>query len=129
VFFDVGLPTNTLPAMLVTLIVGSVTFCSLGIAVTTLVPNADAAPAVINASVLPLLFVSDVFIPITEGPGWFGIMTHIFPIKPFSSSLQTAFNPFESGMGFEFLDLGIMLLWAVFGLVVAIRFFSWESRD
>ena len=128
IFFDVGLPRSTLPALLVTLMLGAITFCSLGVAVTTLVPNGDAAPAAINASVLPLLFVSDVFIPITDGPGWLGIITHIFPIKPFSTALQTVFNPFESGMGFEFADLGIMLLWAVFGVAIAIRYFSWESR-
>lgn len=129
VFYGVELPTTTLPAVAVALIVGAAAFSALGIAVVAIVPNADAAPAVVNASVLPLLFISDVFIPPDgDTPAWVRTVADVFPVKHLSEALQTAFNPFETGAGFEWGHLAIVALWGVAALVVAIRFTSWEPR-
>lgn len=49
IFYGVGPPTQTIPAFILTLIVGAATFSSLGLAISGLVPNAGAAPAVVNA--------------------------------------------------------------------------------
>ena len=128
-FYGVDAPTNTMPAFLLTLFVGAATFCSLGIAITAVIPNADASPAVVNASILPLLFISDVFIPMDDAPSWLTLFSQVFPVRPLSSALQTAFNPFEMGTGFEFGDLAVMAGWMAFGLFFAVRFFSWEPRQ
>ena len=66
IFYNVDVPSNTLPALAVTLVVGAATFCALALAVTAIIANADASPAVVNGATLPLLFISDVFIP-SEG--------------------------------------------------------------
>ena len=129
IFYDVTLPTATLPAVLVTLAVGAFTFCALGLAVTAAVPNADAAPAIVNASALPLLFISDVFIPPDAGtPVWVEHLSAIFPVRHLSEALQTGFNPFETGAGFEPLNLAAMAAWGVVALAFALRFSSWEPR-
>ena len=52
----------------------------------------------------------------------------IFPVRHFSLALQTAFNPFETGAGFELVHLLVLAGWMVGGLLVAVRFFSWEPR-
>jgi ABC-2 type transport system permease protein len=128
-FYNVTIPINNLPALLITLIIGAATFSSLGIAITTIISNEDAAPAIVNASILPLLFISDIFIPMHEAPNWLNTITHIFPVKPFSAALQTAFNPFEVSSGFELINIGIIIIWLIIGLLVSIRYFSWEPRD
>ncbi len=127
-FYDVDVPTNTMPAFIVTLAVGAAVFCSLGLAVTALIGNADAAPAIVNGTILPLLFISDVFIPLEDAPAWLHRIGDIFPVKHFAEALQVAFNPFETGSGFELGHLAVMGAWGVAGLVVAVRFFSWEPR-
>lgn len=128
-FYSVDLPTNTLPAFIITLTVGAAAFSALGLAITSFIPNADAAPAVVNASVLPLLFISDVFIPLDDdAPRLLTITGDLFPLKHLSIALQTAFNPFESGSGLEPSHLAVIVLWGVFGAVVAARRFSWEPR-
>ena len=127
-FYDVDTPTNTLPAFLITLAIGAAAFCSLGLAVTALIPNADASPAIVNASILPLLFISGVFIPMGDAPAWLNTFADVFPVKHFSSALLTAFNPFETGAGFEPVRLAVLAGWGAVGLVVAVRFFSWEPR-
>jgi ABC-2 type transport system permease protein len=55
VFYGVQIPTNTMPAFLVTLAVCAASFSALGLAMTGFIPNAEAAPAVVNGVVLPLL--------------------------------------------------------------------------
>jgi ABC-2 type transport system permease protein len=67
--YDVSLPDQTIPALLVTLAVGAFAFSCLGFALTTIISNEDAAPAVTNAIVLPLYFISGVFVPDSEDPG------------------------------------------------------------
>ncbi len=130
VFYDVSVPTTTLPAIFLTLIVGAAAFSALGIAVVAIIPNADAAPAVVNATVLPLLFISDVFIPPnTDTPQWVEWVANIFPVRHLSIALQTGFNPFESGAGFEWGHLAVVAVWGVAGLLLAMRFTSWEPRN
>ncbi len=127
-FYGVTLPTNTLPAFLVTLVLGAATFCALGLAVASIVPNADAAPAIVNVSILPLMFISDIFIRMEDSPAWVTIVADIFPVRHFAQAMHTSFNPFETGAGFEPLHLLVMAAWLVVGVVVAVRFFRWEPR-
>ena len=127
-FYDVDVPTNTAPAFLATLAVGAATFCALGMAITAAVPNAEASPAVVNVLILPLLFISDIFIPLQDAPAWLTTFADVFPVGHFASALHAAFDPFETGAGFEPVDLLVMAAWLVGGLALAVRFFSWEPR-
>jgi ABC-2 type transport system permease protein len=127
VFYQATLPTRTLPAFLLALVVGAATFCALGVAVTSLIPNADAAPAIVNASVLPLLFISNVFIPLVNPPAWLDIVSKIFPVRHFSDALIGSFFQLN-GSGLHANDLLVLGAWGIAGLVVAIRFFEWEPR-
>jgi ABC-2 type transport system permease protein len=127
-FYDVKLPWHTLPAFAATLTIGAAAFCALGLAITGFVPNAEAAPAIVNGTIFPLLFISDVFIRSANAPEWLNTLAGIFPIRHFSQALQTAFNPFERGSGFEPGDLAVIAIWGAIGLVIASRKFTWEPR-
>ena len=127
-FYGVDLPGSTFPAFVVTLLVGSACFCALGLAVTAIIPNADASPAVVNASILPLLFISNVFIPTESAPSWLNDFASVFPVVHFASAMHTAFSPFETGSGFEAKALAVMIAWTVVGIALSARFFSWEPR-
>jgi ABC-2 type transport system permease protein len=126
--YHVKVPVATLPALVITLIIGAAAFAALGLAVTTLVPNSDAAPAVVNFSVFPFFFVSNVFIPISNPPQWLSILTHIFPIGPFNEAIKTAVVPPLGSTGFNGGDLLILAIWGVGGALIAFRSFSWEPH-
>ncbi len=128
VIYNVEIPTNTLPAFFVTLVVGAACFCSIGLAVTTVIGNADAANAVVNAVMMPLLFISDVYIPTSNTPAWLTAIANAFPVKHFSEALHTSFSPFVTGSGFQWGHLLAMVAWGIAGAFVAVRFFSWEPR-
>lgn len=127
-FYGVDVPDNTFPAFLATVLVGSAAFSMLGLAITTVIPNAEAAPAIVNFTILPLFFISDVFINLEDNPTWLDAVANVFPVVHFSKAMQTAFNPFEAGSGFEPAHLAVIAAWGVAGFVVAIRYFSWEPR-
>jgi ABC-2 type transport system permease protein len=126
-FYGVDLPTNTVPAFLVTLALGAATFCALGTAITTIIPNADAAPAIVNFTSLPLLFLG-VFIPLEDPPAWLAAVVDAFPVIHFAEAMRTSFNPFVAGGGFEWGHLGVVAVWGMAGAAVAARYFSWEPR-
>jgi ABC-2 type transport system permease protein len=128
VLYSVDVQTEKLPAFVLALIVGAACFTALGLGVSSFIPNADAAPAVINASILPLLFISDVFIPMSDAPGWLTDFASLFPVSHFAQALHLAFNPFEEGSGFAAKHLLVMAAWGVAGLIVAARYFRWEPR-
>ena len=127
-FYDVDVPTTTMPAVLVTVVFGAAAFCALGLAMTAVIPNADAAPAVVNGTILPLLFVSDVYIPDTNAPEWLRTFAGFFPVKHFSEALQEPFSPFTTGSGFAWDHLAVVAAWGIVGIALAIRYFSWEPR-
>ena len=124
--YDASIPTGiTLLEVTVMLVVGGASFCALGLAVSAAVPNADAAPAIVNASILPLLFLSGIFIPFgNETPEWIRWVGRIFPVQHFAAGMQAGFL----GTPFHWYDVLVVALWGVVGLVLGIRFFSWEPR-
>lgn len=126
--YGVDMPTNTMPAFIVTVAVAAAAFCALGLALTAVIPNSDASPAITNASILPLFFISNVFIQMDDPPAWLDTTGDIFPVKHFADALGTVFNPYTSGAGFEWGHLAVIAAWGLFGAIVALRFFTWEPR-
>lgn len=129
VFYGVEIEPAKLPAALAMFIVGVGSFASLGMAVAALVPNASSASAVANATILPLAFVSNVFIVTgDEAPGWMTALGDFFPLKPFVQGIQDTLNPFVEAPALDWSRLGYIGLWGALGLVFAVKFFRWEPR-
>lgn len=126
--YDVDVPTDTLPEFLLALSVGAVAFSSLALAVTALIPNENAAPPIVNATILPLLFISDVFFGPDQSPDWLQAVADVFPVRPFNQALVAAFNPVDGASNFEISDVLVVAAWGVAGVLLAIRYFSWEPR-
>jgi ABC-2 type transport system permease protein len=124
--YQASIPSGTtLVRFLVMLVVGAGSFCALAFAITTVIPNADASPAVVNATILPLLFVSGIFIPLgANAPNWIVWVSRIFPVRHFALGLQAGFL----GTSFDWVDVGVVSAWGAAGLLIAIRRFSWEPR-
>jgi ABC-2 type transport system permease protein len=125
-FYSAAVPSGaTLVRFLVMLAVGSVSFCALGLAMTAVIPNADASTALVNASILPLLFLSGIFIPLgDDAPAWIKWIGRVFPVKHFADGMQAGFL----GTAFHWSDVLVVAGWGAAGLLLATRFFSWEPR-
>ncbi|HJU57875.1 MAG TPA: ABC transporter permease [Actinomycetota bacterium] len=126
-FYDAETPSGVgLWQLLASVVVGAMAFSALGLATTAIIPNADAAPAVVNAIILPLLFLSGIFIPLgPDAPEWMKVIGNIFPVKHFAEAMLGAFVGVPP---FEWSDVLVVAAWGVAGLLAAVKFFSWEPR-
>lgn len=129
VFYDLEVDAAKLPAAALTFVIGVSAFAALGMMVAALVPTAASAGAVANATILPLAFVSNVFIVTGEdAPAWMTTIGNLFPLRPFVESFQDAFNPYVDAPAMAWGPMAYVALWGVVGLVVAVRWFKWEPR-
>lgn len=126
ILYQADIPVGlSLVHFLVVLVVGALAFCALGFAITAAIPNAEAAPAIVNATILPLLFLSGVFIPLgARAPSWIVWIGKVFPVRHFAAGMQAGFL----NVSFNWNDVVFVALWGLAGFVVARRYFSWEPR-
>jgi len=128
VFYGANVPSGVLLLKFTAVVVvGAMSFAALGLATTAIVPNPDAAPPVVNAIILPLLFLSGIFIPFgVDTPEWIRTVARVFPVKHFADAMRAGFY----GAPFEFLwrDVLVVAIWGLAGLVLAARFFTWEPK-
>lgn len=115
-------PGQWLP-FLVALVVGVVCFCALGVGVASLVTNSEAAPAVVQVILFPLLFISGTYFPINAG--FVNNIADIFPVRPFNQAL---IGPFAYGTGFDGQHLAVVAVWGAIGSFIAVRRFRWDPR-
>jgi len=118
-------PGRTALALGVTVVVGAASFCCLGFGLASLVRNEDAAQPVTQAILLPLYFISGVFVAVSVLPRWLARVGEVFPVRHFADALLVAYNPHTAGLGFAGLDLLIVAGWGIAGLLVALARFSW----
>jgi ABC-2 type transport system permease protein len=128
IVYHVTLHTSALPGVALTAVVGSITFCVLGYALSTAIKNEDAAQPMVQAIMLPLYFISGVFIVNTQLPAWLRHVAQVFPVEHLSDGLHTAYDPTVHGVGIVWSDIGVLLLWAAIGFTVAILRFSWLPK-
>ena len=111
------------PAIALTLVLGAASFCALGVAVASVISNAEAAPAVTQLVLFPLLFLSGTYMPISSPlidrvTGW-------LPIRPFNEALT---GPLSRHAGPDWRHLAVLAAWGAIGAIVAIRRFRWDPR-
>ena len=126
--YDVTFNLDSLPSLLVTLVIGVASFSALGLALTAVIPSEEAAPAVTNAIMLPLYFISDVFIPGDQVPDSISTIAGIFPVQHMSRALQESFDPFLDGTPWPWEHWLVIAAWGAVGAVAALTSFRWIPR-
>jgi len=120
-----GLPlTSQWLAVALTLVLGAACFCAMGVAVASVISNAEAAPAVAQLVLFPLLFLSGTYTPIHSRllnliAGW-------LPVRPFNEALT---GPLSRHTGADWRHLAVLAVWGAVGAVVAVRRFRWDPRS
>jgi ABC-2 type transport system permease protein len=121
-------PPQHIAAVILALVVGAIVFCAMGVAITVFIPNADAAPALVNAVILPLVFISGTFFPIDQSLVVAKVAEY-FPVRHLINAFYLAFDPVHtSASGIDWNDYLVMAIWGIVGLYIAARYFRWEPR-
>jgi ABC-2 type transport system permease protein len=124
-FYHVRFYGDRLLPLLITFAVASASCCALGLALSTIVPNADAAPAIVNFVYFPIVFISGTFFPVNQS-SFLAKVASVFPVRHVILAVFAGFDPRRSGPSFEWGHLAVVAVWGVAGLFIAIRRFRWE---
>jgi len=136
-FLGVEIYPERLAGAVLVMVVGSLTFSALGIMICALCRTSETTQAVSNATLLPLAFVSDIFIrPSEKTPEWIKLVGDLFPLKHLAAGFGGAFKPGLVGNGFVWSgtlknyimlpDLVVIAAWGLFATIIAVKYFAWE---
>ncbi len=128
VLYGVTIPSDRAPGLLLTLAVGTATFCCLGFALSGLVRSANAAPAVANMVTLPLRMISGIFFPADQIPDAVLTVAKVFPVYHLAQGLLEGFDPNGAAAGIDPTAILVLAAWGIIGAVVAVRSFRWEAQ-
>ena len=108
-------------------IVGGLVFLLLGQAIATVAPSTSAAAAIGQAIYFPLMFVSNLFVPLEQLPAWLGNTTRWTPAAMLVDMLRPALLPVPAAQPAAINALGLAC-YGLLALVLAARLFRWEPR-
>jgi ABC-2 type transport system permease protein len=122
IFFDVQV-LGSWAALIGMIIFGMFTFLSLGSAIGSVVGSWRAAAVITQIIFIPMMFLSDMFMPISIFPEWLQPICQALPLTP----LNVILRDIVYGVPIDNLwQLGILGGWLVAGAVVTVVFFRWE---
>jgi ABC-2 type transport system permease protein len=124
--FSVHFPDNV-GAFVVAIVVGMLCFSALGVAMSTLVPNQDAAGPVVSIIFFVLLFLSGLWFPIKPGSGLAQFSSY-FPVHHLISAVFAPFDTQKGASPWAWHDLLVVAIWGVVGAIVAVRRWKWSPR-
>ncbi len=126
VAFGVHLP-GSMAAFAVALVVGMLSFTALGVAMSTVVPNQDAAGPLVSIVFFVLLFLSGLWFPLAPGSGLSRFSAY-FPVHHFIAAVFAPFHTAHGASPWAWNDLSVVAVWGVVGALVAVRRWQWSPR-
>lgn len=127
VMFHVHLPKQWL-SLVLALLLGTLAFAALGLALTGYIRSGEGSSAVVNAIYLPTSFLSGSFWSPHAYPRFLEVIADILPLTYFIRLMrdvvlrnETIWSNWESA--------AVVAAWGLAGLVLAVRSFRWEPRE
>jgi ABC-2 type transport system permease protein len=114
--------------LVVFVVAGVVCFAALGVAFAHAIPNFESTAAYVNAVFLPVIFISGVFYDVKKVPAFLRDIAEALPLKHLIDGLSGAMVKNGASLSSHLDALAVIGLWAAFGVVFAVRGFSWEQR-
>jgi ABC-2 type transport system permease protein len=122
--FGVTAVAAGVPTLVLGVVLGALAFCGLGYALSTFADSAETAQPMIQVVMLPLFFISGVWVPTSELPSWLNAVAAVFPVEHVADLVHRAFVG-AVPVGPVALDAAVLLAWAVAGAWIAARRFVW----
>jgi ABC-2 type transport system permease protein len=125
VAYGVGMAPAAIAAIACTTILATLSFACIGYAVSGLIGTPDAAQPIVQATTLPLWFISGVFIPTTNLSSSLRTVGSLFPVEHLASGLQQASVHTSFGSAISAGDLLALAAWGLAAGAFAAWRFSW----
>jgi ABC-2 type transport system permease protein len=108
------------------IIMGSIVFIMLGFIISSVSKTTSSAESLSNVISLPMMFLGDVFIPISILPGYIQVISRAMPLTYLSDTFRKIML---HGSGIEDIWMNILIL-VIFGIIMfvgAVKMFRWEK--
>jgi ABC-2 type transport system permease protein len=113
--------------LLVADVLGALALTAAGIALTPVIPSAQAAQPVLMLVYFPLVVLSGSFGAITDLPHWLTTAMTYLPAQPLINAISGVMLH-GSGSIMSAHDLAVLIGWAVGGLLISVWFFAWDPH-
>jgi ABC-2 type transport system permease protein len=107
------------------LLIGIACFVLIGFLVTGLVRTSEAARGIASAVTFSMMFLSGVFLPLSQLAPTLQNVVHVQPLTYLSDALHHVLNHGD-GLPAIWVDLLVLLAWTVGSLAIAAKRFRWE---
>jgi len=116
------------PSVVLAILLGTLAFAALGIALTGLIRSGDGASAVVNAIYLPISFLAGAFWSAQSFPHFLEVISEILPLTHFIRLMRNIVLLHES-IWSNWEQVAVIAVWGIAGLILSIRYFRWEPRE
>jgi ABC-2 type transport system permease protein len=123
--YGVGIAPGAIAAIVCTGTVGALTFAAIGYAVSGLIGSPDAAQPIVQATTMPLWFISGVLVPTHNISSGLRTLGEVFPIEHLAAGLHLASIHTSFASSISATDLVVLVLWGVGAAALAAWRFSW----
>lgn len=130
VVFGVATRVESLVALVVYTLAGTVTFVCLGFAATTITRSVSGAQGLSNGIGVILAMISGVFFAPTFLPDAARSVARFLPLEPLANGYQSLYVNDASGVGLDAGNLGVLGAWTLVAIgVVALAGFGWKPKQ
>jgi len=123
--YGVGIAAPAMLAIACTALVGTLAFAGIGYAISGMIGSQEAAQPVVQMTMLPLWFISGVFIPIANLSRGLKDLADVFPVQPLANSLHLASVHSSFSASISATDIVVLAAWAAGAAAFAAWRFSW----
>ena len=121
------LTAHAVIGLLVADVLGALALAAAGIALTPLIPSAQAAQPVLMLVYFPLVILSGSFGLITNLPHWLTTAVTYLPAQPLINAVSGVLLH-SSGALMSVHDLAVLAGWAIGGMLVSSWYFQWDPH-
>jgi ABC-2 type transport system permease protein len=106
-------------------IIGGLCFVSLGFALSSLSRDVNSANGLIQVVQMPMMFLSGIFFPMDNAPGWIKPVVKALPLTYLAEGMRDVVVDAHS-LWFIRWDIAVLVGSTVVFMAIAVRFFRWE---
>jgi ABC-2 type transport system permease protein len=123
--FGIGIAPGAIAAIACTAAVGALAFAAIGYAVSGMIGSPDSAQPIVQATTMPLWFLSGVLIPTQSISGALRAIGTIFPVEHLAAGLHLASIHSSFASSISVTDLLLLAVWGIGAAAFAVWRFSW----
>jgi ABC-2 type transport system permease protein len=126
--YSISLPAGAVVAVLITVAVGAIAFACIAYAAAGMIDSVDAAQPIAQLTMMPLYFISAIWIPNASLSHGLRDVASVFPVAHLADALHKATVTGSLGSALSATDLLVLAAWGLAAGAFATMRFSWLPK-